>query len=106
MSRAPALLFVVVLALPGCGDSDALASAAMEAPQGHVASTFTLEAEPHCEGCITRVTEELNWIEGVSVIDVRVGTPTLKVWHDPEKVTPQYILEALTKAGEKATLVP
>ena len=71
-----------------------------------MAASYRLEATPFCESCVSRITEDVAWMEGVSAVEVKVGDPIVKVWHDPATVPPERILEALDKAGEKASLVP
>jgi copper chaperone CopZ len=106
MPRLAVLLFLVVAWLPACSGSEAAAAAAEQPAPGHVASTLKLDAQPYCDSCVTRVTSAIDWLPGVSVVDVKVGDSNIKVWHDPSTVTDDKILEVLNKAGEKASLVP
>jgi copper chaperone CopZ len=97
-----ALLLAAAL-LPAC--SQAVSAVPGTPAPGHVAATFKLEAEPTCAGCVARITEAVGPIAGVSSVEVTVGNPTLRVWHDPAQSPEQSILEALDKSGEKASLV-
>ena len=97
-----ALLLAAAL-LPACSQASS-AAPGMPAP-GHVVATFKLEAQPTCAGCVARITEAVTPVAGVSSVEVTLGNPTLKVWHDPAQSPEQLILEALDKSGEKASLV-
>jgi len=106
MSCRAALLFLVVAWLPACSGSESAAAAARQPAPGHVAATLKLDDDPYCDSCVHRVTKAIDWLPGVSAVDVKVGDPNIKVWHDPSSVTDAKILEVLNKAGEKASLAP
>jgi len=106
MPRLAVLLVLSAALLPACGGSSATASAARQPAPGAVAATFKLESEPYCKSCVARVTKAVDWLDGVSAVDVEVGNPEIKVWYDPARVPPEKILEVLNKARETASLVP
>ena len=86
MSCRAALLFLIVACLPACSGSEAAAAAKQPAP-GHVAATLKLDDDPYCDSCVHRVTKAIDWLPGVSAVDVKVGDPNIRVWHDPSSVT-------------------
>ncbi len=51
----------------------------------------------HCGGCVTRVTNALNKLEGVDVRDVQVGSAALT--YDDARLQPAAIVEAVNKLG-------
>ncbi len=51
----------------------------------------------HCGGCVTRVTNTLNKLEGVDVRDVQVGSAALT--YDDARLQPAAIVEAVNKLG-------
>ena len=106
MSRLAVLLFLAMVLLPACSGSEASAAAARQPAPGHVAATLKLDSEPYSDSSVRRVTKAIDWLPGVSAVDVKVGDPDIKVWHDPSSVTDAKILEVLNKAGEQARLVP
>jgi copper chaperone CopZ len=105
MPRLTTLLLVCASLLPACSGSASASDGKQPAP-GHVATTLKLDEKPYCDSCVTRVTESIKWLKGVSAVDVKVGDPNIKVWHDPATVTDDKILEVLNKAGETASLAP
>src|SRR5262245_44763834 len=106
MRQLTTLLLLLGLLLPACGSSSASASGGKQPAPGHVATTLKLEQQPYCASCVSRITKSIDWLQGVSAVDVKVGDPNIKVWHDPSTVTDAKIVEVINKAGEKASLVP
>jgi len=106
MRQLTTLLLIAAVLLPACGSSSASASGRKEPAPGHVATTLKLDEKPYCASCVSRVTEAIDWLPGVSAVDVKVGDSNIKVWHDPSTVTDAKIVEVINKAGEKASLVP
>jgi len=64
---------------------------------------FTLRIDGmHCGSCVRRVTQALASIEGITVIDVRVGAARLTSGNNPAPI--DLALAALAKAGFTAHL--
>ncbi len=55
----------------------------------------------HCGGCVNRVTNALNKLEGIAVRNVEVGSASVEF--DPEKATEQSVVDAVNKLGFTAT---
>ena len=105
MKRSVARLALVLLALVSCRESGSESDAHVQTPApGHEMVMFRLEEQPYCPSCAGRLHTELDGIPGVSAVEVRIGDPILRVWHDESVMPKQRILELLNKCGEKATL--
>ena len=57
--------------------------------------TVTIEGM-HCQSCVNRVNHALRRIDGVDVLDVKIGAATLACRSEREK---QLIVEAVKNAG-------
>ncbi|MBI4890959.1 MAG: heavy-metal-associated domain-containing protein [Acidobacteria bacterium] len=55
----------------------------------------------HCGGCVNRVTNALNKLEGVTVRSVQVGSASVEF--DSGKLSEQSILDAVNKLGFTAS---
>jgi copper chaperone CopZ len=66
---------------------------------------FTLRIDNmHCGGCVRRVSQALASVDGVAVVEVRVGAARLRSSLEPAPV--DLALAALAKAGYPARLEP
>ena len=106
MPRLATLLLLCATLPSACSGSSASASSGKQPAPGDIAANFALEQKPYCDSCVRRVTKAVDWLPGVSVVEVTVGDPNIRVWHDAFKVSDTKILEVLNKAGEKASLAP
>jgi copper chaperone len=61
-------------------------------------NTITLSIDGmHCDGCVRRVTNALNAIEGVRVDSVQVGSATVAA--DPARVSLEQVEAAVNRIG-------
>lgn len=56
----------------------------------------------HCEGCETRIKENLRFEKGIKKIETDRATQTVTVTYDADKNSEAAIIEAFTKFGYKA----
>ena len=56
----------------------------------------------HCGGCVNRVTNALNKLDGIDVRSVQVGSATVEF--DSARLTEQAIVDAVNKLGFTATV--
>lgn len=50
-----------------------------------------------CSNCVRHVEDALRGLDGVEKLDVQIGK--VRVDHDPTKLPPERLLEAITEAG-------
>jgi len=50
-----------------------------------------------CSNCVRHVEEALRGLDGVEKLEVEIGK--VRVEHDPTKLPPERLLEAITEAG-------
>ncbi len=72
-------------------------------PAGEVTSTFKIEGMT-CGGCEVGVRMSVKKLDGVSKVEASYEEGRAKVTYDPEKVTPESIVEAIEKLGYTAEL--
>jgi copper chaperone CopZ len=51
----------------------------------------------HCDGCVRRVTNALNSVEGIRIDSVQVGSATVTA--DPGRVAPEQIVASIDRIG-------
>lgn len=92
-----------------CGPclTGALARADSPPDERRSASSVTLLVEGMtCGACGVTVRVAAKKLDGVKEVRVNVAGKQAVVAYDPKKVTPDQILEAVTKTGLKASLAP
>ena len=55
-----------------------------------------------CEHCVQSVTQALEALDGISKVKVRLKRARADVQYDPDRVTPDAMIEAITNAGYEA----
>ncbi len=58
----------------------------------------------HCASCVTILERSLKKVEGVSQATVNLATEKATVTYDPEKVTDQHLLSAVSNVGYEASI--
>ena len=56
----------------------------------------------HCEGCETRIKENLRFEKGVKRIETDIDSQTVTITYDADKTTPQALIDAFGKFGYAA----
>lgn len=54
-----------------------------------------------CSSCLSIIRRSLNKIDGIQAVGINYITDKVYVDYDPEKVTPEQIKRAISKAGYK-----
>lgn len=88
-----------------CCPARAEAAPAKEATAGVKTATLNVEGMT-CASCTVTVKTALKKLDGVKDATVKLDEKRAIVQYDPDKVTPQQLADAVTKAGYKATVVP
>lgn len=98
-------LIVAPVSLPafcGCSTTCGVTSA-------HAAENQTVDLALEgltCAACKFAVKAALSRLHGVKRVDVRYEERKARVVYDPEKVTPQQLVEAVNNSGYRAELLP
>lgn len=97
-------LFTLSLATTACGQQQPKQAVAAGTPAQ--AANFTLATLPiegmSCGSCASNVKRTLKGLDGISTVDVSLAQRNATVVYDPNKVKPEQIQAAVSKAGYKA----
>lgn len=59
-----------------------------------------------CPSCVAKVEKALKQLDGVQAARVHFATGRVEVEHDPDKVQPEALAQAVTDAGYTARVAP
>lgn len=68
--------------------------------------TFKVSTTPemHCEGCETKIKENLRFEKGIKRIETDIPSQTVTITYDADKTTEQALIDAFGKFGYEAKL--
>ena len=60
----------------------------------------TLRAEGFsCPSCVARIEKQVGRLEGVERVKVRFASGRIEIDHDPERIAPEHLVDAVATAG-------
>ncbi|ABG04761.1 Heavy metal transport/detoxification protein [Rubrobacter xylanophilus DSM 9941] len=68
--------------------------------------TLLRSNELSCPSCIKKIERSLKALDGVSEATVHFTTGRIEVEHDPERVGPEALVEAVRSAGYNSRVAP
>ena len=65
----------------------------------------TLRAEGFsCPSCVARIEKQVGRLEGVEQVKVRFASSRIEIDHDPERIAPEQLVDAVATAGYASTV--